>query len=108
MSSSIIGRIKKGDQIFVISGKDRGREGKILKVYSKEGKVLVEGVNLRKRHKKARRAGEKGSIMQFPAPLASSKVMPKCPHCGKAARVGFKIAASGPKLRFCRKCKGEF
>ncbi|MDP3784846.1 MAG: 50S ribosomal protein L24 [bacterium] len=108
MSFNVVGRIKKSDQIFVISGKDRGREGKILKVYSKEGKVLVEGVNLRKRHKKASRAGEKGSIMQLAAPLDASKVMPKCPHCQKAARVGFKIAGSGSKLRFCRKCKGEF
>ncbi|MBI4059443.1 50S ribosomal protein L24 [Candidatus Giovannonibacteria bacterium] len=102
------GRIKKGDQVFVISGKDRGRTGKILKVYSKDGRILVEGLNLRKRHKRARRSGEKGSIVEHPAPLAASKVMPKCPHCGKAARVGFNTSASGLKSRFCRKCKGEF
>ena len=100
------GRIKKGDTVFVISGKDKGREGKVLKVYPRSERALVEGVNLRKRHRRPRRSGEKGSIVSMPTALAASKLLPKCPHCAKAVRVGFKV--EGGKRRVCKKCGGEF
>lgn len=99
-------RIKKGDTVLVISGKDRGREGKIIKMYPRSERVLVEGVNLRKRHRRPRRSGEKGSIVSMPTPLAASKLLPKCPHCAKAVRVGFGV--KGGKMRICKKCGGEF
>ena len=101
-------RIKKGDNIVIISGKDKGSEGKVLRVYPKDGKILVEGFNLRKRHRKPRKAGEKGSIIQFATPLAASKIMPKCPSCSKATRVGFKLLESGDRKRVCKKCNVEF
>ena len=103
----MIFRIKKGDTVFVTSGKEKRREGKVLKVYPRWGRALVEGINLRKRHRRARRAGEKGSTVSVPAPLPLSRLMPKCSHCGRAARIGSKIS-SGGKLRGCRKCGGEF
>jgi len=100
------GRIKKGDTVFVISGKDKGREGKILKVYPRSERALVDGVSLRKRHRRPRRSGEKGSVVSMPTALAASKLLPECPRCQKAVRVGFKVA--GGKRRVCKKCGGEF
>mgnify|MGYP003394533252 CR=1 FL=1 len=90
---------------MIISGKDKGNSGKVLRVYPKDKLILVEGYNLRKRHRKPRKAGEKGSIIQFPMPMAASKVMPKCPSCGKATRIG---TAKDTNKRFCKKCKSEF
>ncbi len=101
-------RIKKGDSVKIISGKDKGRSGKILRVYPKEGLVLIEGLNLRKRHRRPRKAGEKGSIVQFPAPMASSKIMPICPSCSNAVRIGFKVLEDGSRKRICKKCQYEF
>ena len=101
-------RIKKGDNVLVISGKDKGQSGKVLRVYTKDNLILVEGMNLRKRHKKPRKAGEKGSIIQFPFPLTASKVMPKCPSCDKATRVGTKILENKERKRVCKKCGTEF
>ncbi|MDI6603392.1 MAG: 50S ribosomal protein L24, partial [Patescibacteria group bacterium] len=72
-------KIKKGDTVLIISGKDRGKKGKILKVFPKEGKVLVEGVNLMKKHQKSRRAGEKGQIIQLPKPIDVSNAKLICP-----------------------------
>ena len=100
-------RIKKGDMVRIISGKDRGREGKVLKVYPKDERLLVEGINLRKRHRRPRRAGEKGSVVELPTPLAAAKAMPKCPSCLKPVRVGMRVLEGGRK-RFCIKCKAEF
>jgi len=99
-------RLKKGDLVVVISGKDKGREGKILRMDKKEERVLVEGINIKKMHRRPRKAGEKGSIIQAPAPLNASNVMPKCPNCGKGARIGVKVLAEGGKARICRKCEG--
>lgn len=101
-------RIKKGDSVVVISGKDKGKGGKVLRVYSKEDMILVEGMNMRKRHRRPRKSGEKGSIIQFASPLSGSKVMPKCPACQKATRVGFKVLDSGERKRVCKKCGSEF
>ena len=101
-------RARKGDTVRVLSGKDKGREGKVLRVYPEEDRVLVEGVNMRKRHRRPRRVGEKGSIVQVATPLALSNVMPKCPHCAKPTRIGIKISKDGTKSRICKKCGGEF
>ncbi|MBI2024110.1 50S ribosomal protein L24 [Candidatus Giovannonibacteria bacterium] len=101
-------RIKKGDSVIVISGKDKGHGGKVLKVYPGDDLVLVEGLNLRKRHRRPRKTGEKGSIVQSPAPMAMSKVMPKCPNCQKGVRVGSAGHESGERKRVCKKCEKEF
>lgn len=99
-------KIKKGDNVLVISGKDRGKTGKVFRALPKESKILVEGVNLRKKHRRPRRAGEKGQIITLSAPLPLSNVKLVCPKCGKATRVGYKIT-DGRKHRICKKCGAE-
>ena len=91
--------VKTGDTVMVISGKDRGNSGKVLQVSPKEGKVIVEGRNMVTKHVKPRRQGEQGGIV--------SKVMPVCPKCGKATRVGH-TEKDGKKVRVCKKCGAEF
>lgn len=97
-------KVKKGDTILVISGKDKGKVAKILKSLPKERKVLVEGVNLKKKHVKPKRQGEKGQIVQVPAALEVSNIKIICPKCGKATRIGYKVE-KGVKSRICKKCQ---
>ena len=99
-------KIKKGDTVLIISGKDRGKKGKVLKVFPKERKILVEGVNLVKKHQKPRREGEKGQIIQLPKPIDVSNAKLICPKCAKATRVGYKITEK-QKFRVCKKCGQE-
>ena len=101
-------RVKKGDTVFILSGKDKGKSGKVFRVYPKDGQVMVEGLNLRKKHRKARKAGEKGAIIQIPMPLSLAKVMPKCASCQKPTRVKFEVADGGGRKRICKKCGSEF
>lgn len=106
-------KIKKGDTVLVISGKDRGRKGKVLEVLpcppagrSSEARILVEGLNLMKKHVKPKKQGEKGQIVQLPGPISSSCVKIVCPKCTKAARIGYKKEGKN-KYRICKKCKQE-
>ena len=96
-------KLHKGDNIKVLSGKDRGKTGKILNIDSVSGKILVEGINLFKKHRRAKRQGEKGEIVTVPRPLHVGKVALLCPSCGKAARVGSRIEGD-KKSRYCKKC----
>ncbi len=96
-------KIKKGDKVLVISGKWKGKVGKVLKSFPKEGKVLVEGVNLVKKHVRPRRGGEKGKIIVLPKPIAVCKVKLLCPTCQKPTRVGFRFEGD-QKVRYCKKC----
>ena len=99
-------KIKKGDTVLVISGKDRGKKGKVFQALPKEGRILVEGVNLKKRHQRPKKTGEKGQIILLPASISISNAKLICPKCGKATRVGFKILEK-TKVRICKKCKQE-
>lgn len=99
-------KIKKDDQVLIISGKDRGRRGKVLESFPKEKKITVEGINIKKKHIRPKRAGEKGQIVQVPTPIDVSNVKLICPKCGKATRVGYKIIEKG-KYRTCKKCGEE-
>ncbi|HLD70298.1 MAG TPA: 50S ribosomal protein L24 [Negativicutes bacterium] len=99
-------KVKKGDSVLVISGKDRGRTAKILKSFPKQGSILVDGINLKKKHIKPKRQGEKGQVIQAPAPMDASSVKFLCPKCGKAVRIGYKIG-DGRKSRVCKKCNSE-
>jgi len=99
-------KVKKGDSVLIISGKDKGRTGKITKAIPKELKILVEGINLKKKHVRPKREGEKGQVVEIPAALDISNVKIICPKCGKAARVGYKIE-NNVKKRICKKCKQE-
>lgn len=96
-------RIKKGDQVLIISGKDRGRKSKVIEAFPKKSKVVLEGINLRKKHTKPKKSGEKGQIVEMPAPINVSDVKLICLKCGKAARTGYKIEGK-KKYRVCKKC----
>ena len=99
-------KLKKGDTVLIISGKDKGRTAKILKSLPKELKILVDGINLKNKHVKPKKQGEKGQVVKVPAPLEVSNSKLICPKCGKAARVGYKIIGD-KKFRFCKKCNSE-
>ncbi len=100
-------KLKKGDNIIMSVGRDKGKKGKISKVIPKEDKILVEGINLVKKHQKPKKANEKGVKLTMPYPFKASKAMLLCPSCNKATRVGYKIF-NNSKVRFCKKCKSEF
>lgn len=95
--------VKKGDQAVVISGKEKGKKGKVSQVIPTTGKVVIENINVVSRHKKPRSAQEKGGIMKKAAPIDASNVMVVCPACGKATRVAHKVI-DGEKARVCKKC----
>jgi len=97
-------KIKKNDMVLVMIGKDRGKKGKIIQVLPRENKVVVEGINEKIRHLKARRGREKGERIKFNAPIALSNVMLLCPKCDKPTRVGISVQ-NNDKKRFCKKCK---
>jgi len=99
-------KIKKNDQVKILAGKDRGKTGKVLRVLTEEGKVIVEGVNIVKKHVKPRKEGEKGQRIELPGKANISNVMLVCPKCGKPTRVGYKIADKN-KFRICKQCKAE-
>jgi large subunit ribosomal protein L24 len=99
-------RIKKGDIVKKIAGKDKGKQGKVLRTVPGEGRIVVEKINIVKRHKKARREGEKGQRVEIPAPFDISNAMLICPSCGKATRVSYKFVG-GKKVRVCKKCNKE-
>ena len=96
--------IKKNDTVVVLSGKDKGKQGKVLETMPKSGKVIVEGINVATVHNKARRPGEQGGIVRKEIPMYACKVMRVCPKCGKPTRPAFKLAADGSKSRVCKKC----
>jgi large subunit ribosomal protein L24 len=99
--------VKKDDTVVVLSGKDKGKQGKILSVEPKTGKVIVEKVNLVSRHTKPRRQGEQGGIIKKEAPLYASKVMRVCPKCDTPTRLAHKIHQDGKKVRVCKQCGAE-
>ncbi len=99
-------KVKKGDTVLIISGKDRGKTAKILKSLIKERRILVEGVNLKRKHVKPKKEGEKGQVISVAAPLDVSSVKFLCPKCGKASRLGYKINED-KKMRICKKCNSE-
>jgi large subunit ribosomal protein L24 len=99
-------RIKKGDTILIVSGKDRGKKTKVLEVFPGEKRLVAEGVNLRKKHVRARKAGEKGQVVQIASPIDASNVKLICSKCGKATRTGFKVVNKN-KVRICKKCGEE-
>jgi large subunit ribosomal protein L24 len=99
-------KIKKGDTVLILSGKDRSRKGKVLEAFPKESRILVEGMNLRKKHQKPKKSGEKGQIVEMPGPIHISNVKLICPKCGKATRIKYKIT-EGKRYRICRNCGQE-
>jgi len=98
--------VKKGDTVQVITGKDKGQTGKVITVLPKEGKVVVEKVNMVSRHVKARKQGDESGIIQKEAPLYVSKVMLYCPKCGRGVRTGRKVEGD-KKVRVCKRCGAQ-
>ena len=98
--------VKKNDTVVVLSGKDKGKQGKVLSVDPEARKVVVEKVNVASRHQKPRRQGEEGGIIQKETPIYACKVMPVCPKCNKATRVAHKVEG-GKKIRVCKHCGAE-
>jgi large subunit ribosomal protein L24 len=86
-----------------VKGKDKGKKGKVIKVIPKEARIIVEGVNLVKKHLKPKRVGEKGKIVEIPAPLSWANVRLICPSCSKPTKVGFRFEGE-KKVRYCKKC----
>lgn len=97
-------KIRKGDTVQVIKGKDIGKKGKILKILPQKAKTIVEGINLVKKHKRKAREDQQGGIVSIEAPISLSNLMFFCRHCSHAARVGFKVLPDGTKSRFCKSC----
>ena len=98
--------VKKGDTVVVLSGKDRGKQGKVLGTVPADGKVVVEGINMVTCHVKPRKQGETGGIVKREAAIAACKVQVVCPKCSKATRVAHKIE-NGKKTRVCKHCGAE-
>ena len=98
-------KVKKNDTVVVITGRDKGKQGKVTQVFPQEGMVVAEGINLRVKHLKARSGSQAGSKVQYAAPLTAGKVMVICPQCGKPTRVRMIMAADGRKIRSCHRCQ---
>ncbi len=94
--------VKKDDMVVILSGKDKGKQGKVLEVSPKEKKVIVQGCNMVTKHVKPRRMGEPGGIVKAEGPLYACKVMVLCPKCNKPTRVAHKILEDGTKVRVCK------
>lgn len=96
--------VKTGDTVQVISGREKGKKGKVLAVSPKEGKLIIEGVNMVSKHVKPRQVGQEGGIVKAEGAMYACKVQVVCPHCNKATRVGHKFLEDGQKQRVCRRC----
>ena len=99
-------RIKKNDLVKMLVGKDKGKTGKVLRVFASEGKVTVEGLNMLKKHNRPKKEGEKGQRVELPRKVDVSNVQLLCPKCGQATRVGYKKEGE-KKIRVCKKCQAE-
>ena len=97
-------RIRKGDFVQVIKGKDRGKKGRVIKVFPEEGRILVEGVNFVHKHTRPKAVDKQGGIIQMEKPVSYSNVMFFCMKCSKPARLGIKILQDGTKTRYCKRC----
>ena len=95
--------VRKDDTVIVLTGRDKGREGKVLAADPKNGKLIIEGISIAKRHKKPRQQGEAGGIVKMETPIFASKVMRICPKCEKPTRHAVKLTDKG-KTRVCKKC----
>jgi large subunit ribosomal protein L24 len=96
-------KIRKGDTVIIAKGKDRGKSGKVIRIFPRTKRLIVEGIALQSRHRRPRKAGEKGQRVTIPGPIAVGNVRLLCPSCGKATRVGFQLTGT-VKQRVCKKC----
>lgn len=99
--------VKKDDNVYVLSGKDAGKTGKVLKVFPVTGRVIVEGVNMSVKHEKPRGRYQQGGIIHQESPVSSSNVMVVCSKCKRPSKLGHKLLANGEKVRVCKACGAE-
>jgi len=99
-------KIKKGDTVLIISGKDKGKKAKVLEAFPRQDKVIVEGANIVKKHRRPRQEKEKGQIIEVSKPINVSNVKLVCPKCGQPTRLGYRLTEKG-KYRICKKCNQE-
>ncbi len=99
--------LKKGDKVVVLAGKDKGKSGRILRFTPESNMVIVEGVNLVKKHMRRRSEAESGGIKEIPAPLNCSNVALYCPHCNRGVRFSMKVMKDKTKARVCSKCQKD-
>jgi len=99
-------RIKKGDQVLIQRGKDKNKKGKVERTFPKTDQILVEGCNIKKIHKRPKKEGEKGQVVEVAFPFAVCRAMFVCPNCNKQARIGY-VVNEKTKVRVCKKCKAE-
>jgi len=99
-------KIKKGDTVLIISGKDKGKKGKVFESFPVKRKIAIEGINIVKKHRRPKTEKEKGQVIEIPKPIDVSNVKLVCPKCSQSARVGYKIVEK-KKYRICKKCKQE-
>jgi large subunit ribosomal protein L24 len=98
-------KIRKDDTVVIIAGKDSGKKGKVRRALPNDGRVIVEGLNMIKRHSRARRAVRQAGIIELEAPIHVSNVMLVCEKCGNPTRIGFRFLDDGKKVRICSSCK---
>lgn len=99
-------RIKKGDIVKILAGKDKGKSGKVIKIIPQRERVMVEGVNIFKKHVRPKKQGEKGEVVDVSRPINVSNVGIICPNCSKVSRIGYKKEGD-KKVRYCKKCQKE-
>ena len=99
--------VKTNDTVVVLSGRDKGKKGKVLRADPKDGKVIVEGISVAKKHQKPRKQGEEGGIIKMETPIYASKVMRVCPKCDKPTKPAYDFKDDGAKFRVCKKCGAE-
>jgi len=99
-------KIRKGDTVCVIKGKDNGKKGKVINVFVAERRALVEGINLVKKHQRQTRQDQKGGIVSIEKPISIANLMVVCKACARPVRVGFSVSKEGEKSRICKACKG--
>ena len=100
-------KIKKGDNIKIISGNDKGKQGKVLAAIPAQNRIIAEGLNMKKKHVRARRQDQKGEMVSIPAAFAASRAMVVCPKCGKASRIKYAFNDAHKKVRICGSCASE-
>ena len=98
-------KIKRNDTVQVIKGKDKGKKGRVIKIFTEEGRILVEGINTVKKHKRKTQQDQQGGIVSVEMPIAVSNLMLVCKNCNRPVRVGFTILKDGTKTRSCKACK---
>lgn len=97
-------KIRTGDKVIICAGKDKGKTGKVIQIFTRLDKVVVEGANILKKHLRSRKEGQKGQVIELPAPLDASNVLLFCERCTQGVKVGFRQEAD-KKVRICKKCK---